>query len=652
MVDPARRRSVAEKREPVGSYIFPIRRSTALLFMVLAMLTAAPSGFASTEVDDLLAQNAPLSRADLERLYQYKLDRGAANISIVACFLIRASKRFLQEGNISAAHAYAEYAIHIAPDYPPAYTHMALVRWTENRLRVDMLFQGLYGYLHATITNYVSTAVPLTKMLVLVLFSVLSTIAAFSFVSLCKYGKLLVHDLGHLLPAPVPRHFALCCALLALCLPLFFKCNIIITALYWLFVLFLYHRRREQQLIIIFALFFLFSPLLIQAIAQLVNTNASETFYHSYQVTDENWDEETESILAKRTVDNPSDADALFAHALISKREGRIGEAQQLYTRLLNLDPLDCRVWCNRGNSYLAEKKYDEAIDHYTRSIELCPESVEGYYNLSRVQLLKYLFTDSTKNFNKAKEIDADRVDRFLRYYSEHINRLVVDQTSPVAAYWQKTFSLSDAPEQLSAHLWNYYFGGISYQYRYAVLVIFLLFVALLCIDRHNYRVSLSCEYCGCAVCRKCKRLVLEHRLCKQCAAIFKITNDILISVTRKQEQVASIERYQERKIIAGKLLSVLLPGSGHLLVDHPMRGTAILFLFFLLVSKLLFWNTLVVNPWQMITGSAYLSILLVVIPLIILYVYTLGHFNLSLIKLFQFLSLIRVTRRELQIKE
>ena len=96
----------------------------------------------------------------------------------------------------------------------------------------------------------------------------------------------------------------------------------------------------------------------------------------------------------------------------------------------------------------------------------------------------------------------------------------------------------------------------------------------------------------------------------------------------------------------------MLLPGTGHLLVDHPVRGTAMLFLYFLLLSKLLFWNAILVNPWQMITGPAYLSILLVAIPLIILYLYALGHFNFSSMKLFQFLSLIRVTRRELQIKE
>ncbi len=630
----------------------PIIRSAALLLTALVLLAAAPGGRAATPVDDIVARPAPLSRADLEGLYQLKLDRGAANLSVVACFLIRASARLLQEGNHAAAHDYAEYALQIAPDYPPAYTHMALVRWTENRLRVDALVEGLCGYLHATITNYYAAAVPLAKMLLLVLFSFFFTLVVFALVSVYKYCKLFVHDVGHVLPAFLPRHCARCGALLLLGLPLFLGCSIIITALCWLLVLFLYHSRREQQIILIFALFSLMAPLMIQVIAQLITTTASESFFQAYQVKHENWGEETESILAKRAGDSPGDADALFALALLHKREGRFREARQLYNRLLERDPSDCRVWCNLGNTDLAEKKYDQAIAHYTRSIELCPESVEGHYNLSRVQLLEYLFVESNKNFNRAKQLDAERVDRFLRGYSGHSNRMVVDQLSPVSWYWQRTFSASDAQERLGAQLWHYYFRGISYRYRYGIAVLFLLFVAMLCIDRNDYRLSLTCDYCGCVVCRKCKRPAIEHRLCKQCTAIFKTSDDVLTSVSRKDEQVASIERHQGRRLFAGKLLSVLLPGTGHLLVDHPVRGTAILFVFFLLTSKLLLWNALIVNPWQLISGPAYLNTLLVAIPLIILYLYTLGHFNFSSMKLFQFLSLIRVTRRELQIKE
>jgi tetratricopeptide (TPR) repeat protein len=620
--------------------------------LALSFLVAAPPGFASTPLDELVSQKKPLTRDNLEHLYQYKLDRGAANWSVASCFLIRASKRLLEAGNIDAARSYAEYAVKLAPEYPPAYTHRALVCWTDDRLRVDKLIEGLAGYLSAALTNYVSLAIPLTKMLFIVLVSVLFTITAFAIVSLYKYFKLFAHDLGHMLPAPIPRYFSVCCALLALALPLFLQWSIIIAAFFWLFLLFLYHSRKEQQLIIIFTLFFVLSPVLIRVLSQLITTNASETFYHVYQVNDQNWDEETALSLERRVNENPYDTESLFALALMSKREGRIMEAQRLYSKLLELDPLDCRSWCNLGNTYLAAKNHDSARAHYNRSIELCPESVEAHYNLSRVLLLEYIFAESNKYFNAAKALNAELVDRFLQNYSENSNRMVVDQTFSAGAIWQKTFSSSEATERLSADLWDYFFSGFSYHYRYAVIIVFLLFVGLLFIDPQTYNYSLACEYCGCSICRKCKRLVVEYRLCKECAGIFKRTRDIMNSVSMRESQVASVERFQGRKIFIGKLLSVLLPGSGHLVFDHPFRGTALLFVFFILVAKMLFWNMLLVNPWQMISGSAYFDIVFVAVSLSILYLYAFGHFNFSSLKLFQFLSLIRVTRRELQIKE
>lgn len=626
--------------------------AVALLCLVILLVTGLPSVNASTAVDGILSKKTPLSQDDLERIYQFKLDRGAENLSVAACFLIRASKRFLQEGKREPARAYAEYAVKIAPDYPPVYTHLAAVVWTENVLNIGALFKGLYGYLRATVTNYVSAAVPLSKLLFVFIFSVLVTIAVFSLISLYKYFKLFAHDLGHLLPSPVPRHFHVACAVLVFCLPLFLQWSIFITSFYWLLLLFLYHSRKEQQLIIMFTLFFFLSPFVFQVLSQLTVTTASKLFYYTYQVNRDHWGDETAGMLAQHVSEHPYDSDALFALALLNKREGRIKEAQRLYARLLEMDPLNCRVWCNLGNANLADKKPDAAISHYTRSVELCPARVEGYYNLSRAQLLEYMFSESKTNFNKAKELSPERVDTFLHHYSENINRLVIDQTMPLAELWQGTFTATDEKDDFNAYLWNFFYSGMPFKYRYGVFIVFLLFVGLLFIDRHTYHLSLACEYCGCAVCRKCKRLVLEYKLCKQCAAIFKDSSDIMISISKKEAQVASIERFQGRKIFVGKILSLLMPGSGHLLFDHPFRGTAIIFLFFLLVSKLLLWNVFTVNPWQMISGSAYLDILVVAIPLCLLYLYSLGHFNFSSMKLFQFLSLIRVTRRELQIKD
>jgi len=627
-------------------------RTAAMLWVALCLCAVSPSAHASTTVDAILSQKTPLGREDLERIYQFKLDRGAANLSVASCFLIRASKRFLQDGNGETARAYAEYAVKIAPDYPPAYTNLAAVCWAENRFKIDKLCEGLYKYLYATVTNYVPAAVPLTRMLFVVMYALLLTIAVYSLISLYKYFKLFAHDLGHLLPALLPRHFTVCCAVIIFALPLCLKWSIFFASFYWLLLLFLYHNRREQQLIIIFALFFSLSPFMMQTLSQLMVASSSGTAYYTSQVNEENWGEDTARMLAQQVEEHPYDADALFSLALLNKREGRIKEAQRLYAALLELEPFNCRAWCNLGNAHAAEKKLDVAISNYGRALELCPDSVEGYYNLSRIQLLEYMFSESNKSFSKAKQLGADRVDSFLNMYSTHMNRQVVDQTITTAERWQKTFTASKEKDRLCAHLWGGFFSGIAYKYRYGTFLVFLLFVILLFADRHSQSRSMACEYCGCAVCRKCKRLLAEYKLCKQCAGIFKNASDIMISISKKESQVASIERYQGRRIFIGKLLSLLMPGSGHLLFDQPFRGTAVLFLFLLLIAKLFLWNRLAVNPWQLISGSAYLDVLVIAIPLCILYLYSLGHFNFSSMKLFQFLSLIRVTRRELQTKE
>jgi len=124
-----------------------------------------------------------------------------------------------------------------------------------------------------------------------------------------------------------------------------------------------------------------------------------------------------------------------------------------------------------------------------------------------------------------------------------------------------------------------------------------------------------------------------------------------MISIASKEAQAGSIERFHGRQIIMSKLLSLVLPGSGQLLFDYPVKGIVILFLFFFFVVKLFVGDDLIINPFLMMRTSC-LGIGICAIPISILYCYSLWHFNYCSIKLAQFLSLIRVTRKEFQIKE
>jgi len=75
-------------------------------------------------------------------------------------------------------------------------------------------------------------------------------------------------------------------------------------------------------------------------------------------------------------------------------------------------------------------------------------------------------------------------------------------------------------------------------------------------------------------------------------------------------------------------------------------------FAFFFLVLQVLPVKGLVVNPWLLIDASSFGGITIIGILLLILYSYSISNFAVVSAKLSQFLSLIRVTRKELQIKQ
>ncbi len=593
-----------------------------------------------------------LTRVELEEIYQYSLDRGVKNASLLALFLLRESKRFLERRETDKAVEYAEYAQKLAPGYPPVYTHLGNVYWAHSRLSVMSVIIGWIRLFKATLNSYSFAIFMLANSVLFFLLSFLLTSAVFSCISIGRYFKLFLHDLFHLFPRTLPLVFLTLCGMLIMVLPLFFHLSIFIVFFYWLILLFIYHSKREQQIIIILAFFLLLSPFMVQFIARTLVTSSSGVWYHLYQVNEEMGEDETEQRLDEWVARNPDDVDVLFSLALLKKREGAYEEARKYYEKVIAIAPSHYRAWCNLGNVLVATQHADAAIEHYTRCLELNPTSVEGYYNLSRTYLVQYMFNESTKNFSKAKEIDPERVDYYSQIYSPHVNRMVIDETISAGEFWEATFKPSEEKQLCSAYLWDTFFKGIPFGYRYGVVLLLLLCVCLLFISHHELGLSVGCEYCGAAVCRRCRKTVYEDTLCRLCVAIFKGRGDYSISTKEKEKKVFRIERFQKRHLSVGKILSLLLPGAGHLWAGYPLRGTAVLFLFFFLLLKLIYWDGFLMNPWLMSNARSYGGTTVVCCIVILLYLYSLLNFIGSSRGVSQFLSLIRVTRKELQVKK
>ena len=610
-----------------------IRRYSSLL-VILTFCIGIRCAYSSTTQSDLLREvHLSPNRNELEKIYQYKLDHGIKNSSIVSAFLLRNSKKFLQQGKIKKAVEFGEYAQLISPDYPPVYTHLGKVYWAQNRFLIFAVIKGWCNSLRATFSNYPFAVLLLTNFLLFFLVSFLLTSAVFSIISVYKYFKLLIHDVNHFLPLKLPPTSLISWGIFIFSLPLFFHYSIFLIFFFWLMLLFIYHSKRGKHVIICFTFFLLLSPFLIQIISKFIVTSYSGVFYQLYQANEETWDKETEQKLINWTTNHPNDSDVLFSLGLVKKREGDYEKATRYYEKVLEIDPHFHKALCNLGNVLLATQKVDLAIKSYHRCLEICPTSVEGNYNLSRAYLLKYMFTESKESFNRAKKLDAARVDYYSKIYSKNSNRMVIDETIPLGEFWKKTFGSSLGKKLFSSYLWDRFFKGIPFSYWYSVLFVFLVFVCLIFINHHKFGFSVGCEYCGSAVCRKCRRVVYDDNLCKQCAAVFKGKGGYSISTREKEKKVTQIERFQKRYVIIGKILSMLLPGAGHLWIDYPLRGSVMLFLFFFLLLKLIYRDGIVINPWLVSHARSYEDIVIVGCVVFILYLFSVLNFTAVSVK-------------------
>ena len=628
-------------------------RKYSFLLVVLTFCIGIKDACPSTTQSDLLKKvNPALTSEELEELYQYKLDHGIKNLSILSAFLIRSSKKYIKKGEIQKAVEYGEYAQLLAPSYPPVYTHLGKVYWSQNRFRIFSIINSWIDLIKASFNNYSFSLFMLANFLLFLLVSVLLTSAIFSVISIYKYFKLLVHDVCHLLPLNLPMNLVFLWGIFIFSLPFFFQLNIIFIFFIWLILLFIYHSKRGQQVVIIFAFFLLLSPFIIQVVSKSVMTSYSGVFYQLYQVNEESWDSETEQELINWTTQNPDDVDALFSLGLLMKREGKYDDAKRYYEKILENDTSDHKVFCNLGNVLLAKGESDSAIENYNKCLNIFPSSVKSYYNISRAYLLKYMFEESNEYFNKAKEIGSDQVDYYSKIYSNNFNRMVIDETIPTSIFWEETFKLSEEKRQFCSSFWDRFFKGIPYAYWYSTFFVFFILVGLLFVNHHEFGLSISCEYCGCAVCSKCRILAYEDSLCKKCAIIFKSKEDFSMSNREKEKKVIQIERFQKRNIYIGRILSMLLPGAGHIWIDQPFKGSVMLFLFFFFLLKLFYWEGIVLNHWLVGQASSYGGIVMVCCLILILYMYSIMNFSRISGRLYQFLSLIKVTRKGLQIKK
>lgn len=77
----------------------------------------------------------------------------------------------------------------------------------------------------------------------------------------------------------------------------------------------------------------------------------------------------------------------------------------------------DASVYCKRGYNNYCQKNYPEAIDDFTKAIDLRPECASAYYNRAIIYFLRGQNIEALADITKAEHLGLprDRMDLNIR---------------------------------------------------------------------------------------------------------------------------------------------------------------------------------------------------------------------------------------------
>ena len=96
------------------------------------------------------------------------------------------------------------------------------------------------------------------------------------------------------------------------------------------------------------------------------------------------------------------------------RREGKIDEAIQYYCKALKLAPTDSSLLYNIGMAHAENKKYNDAIHYFTKSIELDMDILHSSstvpYNIGLIYCKINMFNEADQMFKIALQVDPTNI--------------------------------------------------------------------------------------------------------------------------------------------------------------------------------------------------------------------------------------------------
>ena len=111
------------------------------------------------------------------------------------------------------------------------------------------------------------------------------------------------------------------------------------------------------------------------------------------------------------------DALGYLQRGIEAHKEHKLDEAIKHYTKSIQLksdNPIVSRAYSRRGNAYDGKGQYDLAFKDYNKAIELNPDDADAYFYRGFIYELKRNSEEAIKDYDKAIELKPDHVDAYI----------------------------------------------------------------------------------------------------------------------------------------------------------------------------------------------------------------------------------------------
>jgi len=300
-----------------------------------------------------------------------------------------------------------------------------------------------------------------------------------------------------------------------------------------------------------------------------------------------------------------TDPMALQGLAILARRNGRLGEADALYQRLLEAWPANAALANNAANVRLELGHLESAYALYARALAE-NDSAIVLFNLSQAHGRALRVDALSETLSRAQEVDGGHIAEFTALAGHAGPEFVVGLPVSLPILWRRMLARSDGvgmASELRARLMPGVLGNSPLRFTGWMLAVLLAFSWL----GSRFEAAHGCGSCGVRLCPRCEPDHADCELCPDCSRLFyqpEQTARVL-----RVERIGALQLRERRLQGVTALAALLLPAAAGAITRRP---AAMLFgaLGFSLMLACVAWPRGPLPDPQVVGSAAPLAIL------------------------------------------